>query len=36
MSGALLVEQVLNALALSGLLFLVSIGLTLVFGSSAW
>lgn len=32
MSGALLVEQVLNALALSGLLFLVSIGLTLVFG----
>jgi branched-chain amino acid transport system permease protein len=31
-SGALLVEQVLNALALSGLLFLVSIGLTLVFG----
>lgn len=32
MSAALLVEQVLNALALSGLLFLVSIGLTLVFG----
>jgi branched-chain amino acid transport system permease protein len=31
-SAALLVEQVLNALALSGLLFLVSIGLTLVFG----
>jgi branched-chain amino acid transport system permease protein len=31
-SAALLVEQVLNALALSGLLFLVSVGLTLVFG----
>lgn len=32
MSAALLVELTLNALALSGLLFLVSIGLTLVFG----
>jgi branched-chain amino acid transport system permease protein len=31
-SAALLVELTLNALALSGLLFLVSIGLTLVFG----
>lgn len=32
MTIALMVEQLLNALALAGLLFLVSVGLTLVFG----